>query len=249
MTVVITRPQHQAENLAALIRSRGGECIVFPAIKITFLQNASELHKLGDFDYVIFLSANAVKSIAPLWPKNSSARVIAQGPGTALAVEKNNIEVHAAPALYSAEGILQIAELQQLHGKSVLICCGASSDSAPLLRGELMKRGASDVQEWVCYRGDMPHYSQSEIERVCQRRIRCVISTSLQGLKNLCEIFSVNQVTLAWLKQTPLLVISAKMKEYALRHNFQMVTLASNASDMAVMAEIEKLSSEGDKPL
>jgi uroporphyrinogen-III synthase len=245
MTVVITRPKHQAENLATLIKNLGFECILFPAIEITFLQNTPPLKemmfKLGSFDYVIFLSANAVHPIATLWPKNKSPRVIALGPGTTSALEKNSIEIHAQPEQFSSEGVLGIAELEKLNGKAVLICCGHSSAGASLLRREFKKRGASIVEELVCYRSDVPCYSESEVKQLCQLPVQCMISTSLQGLKNLYEIFSVNETCLAWLQKTPLIVISLKMKEYAASHDFRIVTLASNASDSAVMAEIEKL--------
>src|SRR5687768_14283232 len=61
--VVITRPAHQSDTLAALIRERGGRPILFPVIEIRDVEDTAALDaiigRLDDFDLAIFVSANA----------------------------------------------------------------------------------------------------------------------------------------------------------------------------------------------
>jgi uroporphyrinogen-III synthase len=62
--VLVTRPAHQADRLARLIISHGGEPIRFPTVEILDPRDRAALFalidRLHEFDMAIFISANAV---------------------------------------------------------------------------------------------------------------------------------------------------------------------------------------------
>ncbi|MGZ5058681.1 MAG: uroporphyrinogen-III synthase, partial [Methylobacter sp.] len=62
--VLVTRPEHQAENLSRLIEERGGVAVRFPALAIIPQDDVggirSTLANPDKFEWIIFISANAV---------------------------------------------------------------------------------------------------------------------------------------------------------------------------------------------
>src|SRR5574340_1570226 len=62
--IVITRPAHQAQPLADLIRAAGGNPILFPVLEILDAADLRPLNalidRLDEFDLAIFISPNAV---------------------------------------------------------------------------------------------------------------------------------------------------------------------------------------------
>src|SRR4051794_455096 len=83
--VVITRPPRQAAAFAQRLALLGGEPILGPAMWIAppldYRPVVAALANLGEFDYALFVSANAAEAIIarePRWPSGLIA--IAVGP-------------------------------------------------------------------------------------------------------------------------------------------------------------------------
>ena len=90
-SIVITRPARQAAGLAQQIAVLGGKPVMFPAIVILPPADRSALDRaqrdLAQYDYAIFVSANAVEygiGDPASWPAHLVA--LAPGPGTATAL-------------------------------------------------------------------------------------------------------------------------------------------------------------------
>lgn len=234
LTILITRPQHQATALCKLITHAGGNAIALPTIAIESLTNQPNFqyisNKINAYDIAIFVSANAVHSMMSYWPASFTSPVVAIGPGTAAALTAHHIAIHAIPQHFSSEGILNLPLLQQVQHKRIVIFCG--ENSRPFLRETLIKRGAV-VDEAACYRRYSPVIHEEKRQWLIQQPINYIVSTSQESLKNLHLLF---QNSSEWLYQIPLLVISPPMALLAQQLGFrQPVIIADDATDGAIV--------------
>ncbi|MBN1628394.1 MAG: uroporphyrinogen-III synthase [Thermoleophilia bacterium] len=115
--IVNTRSLDQAPELDDLLYGRGAIPLSYPCIEIAPPPDTTSLDLAvrglldGDFDWLVFTSANAVRSVADACARVSGAlpgctgtQVAAIGPGTARAVWVHlGLEVDAQPATYTAE--------------------------------------------------------------------------------------------------------------------------------------------------
>src|SRR5436190_22852522 len=96
LTVMVTRPKPQGEELCKQISAQGGKAIFFPTIEILPLVNAKfrrDMTELDQYDIVVFVSRHAVfhsiTIINSLWPAfPPHLQVMAIGESTADALTK-----------------------------------------------------------------------------------------------------------------------------------------------------------------
>ncbi len=231
LSILITRPKHQAESLSLMLKKLGAKTLLFPTLLIKPLHETPEiqtfLKKITHYNFAIFVSANA---IIPL-PAIDSLKIIAIGPGTANALKKNNIHVDFIPNLYNSEGILALPALQNIKNKSIAIFCG--ENSKPLLKDNLIQRGAT-VDEIVCYRRECPTITNNELKSLRSKPINLIITTSKESLQNLTKVFPLSSDQ--WIYKKHLLVISESMAELAHEMGFvSKVIIAKNATDQAIV--------------
>jgi uroporphyrinogen-III synthase len=148
--VLVTRPEQQATPLCRLLAAEGAACIRFPALEIKPLtlergpQWRAQLARLGSlerFDWIVFMSANAVRFGAPLLEEKRDLKLAAVGPATARALNQAGYRVAVVPAEgFDSEGLLADARLQSLEGRRVLLVKG--SGGRELLAATLTQRGA-----------------------------------------------------------------------------------------------------------
>ncbi|MEE9452712.1 MAG: uroporphyrinogen-III synthase, partial [Gammaproteobacteria bacterium] len=75
LTVMVTRPQHQAEKLCQMISEQGAKVVRFPALAIEQVDYPSHDKIMAAFnavEIVIFISANAVFYGMSLWQRHHS---------------------------------------------------------------------------------------------------------------------------------------------------------------------------------
>lgn len=241
LSILVTRPAHQAQPLCKLIENYGGTAHLFPTITIkaphdhnTFTQI---VRQIDSFDIAIFVSQNAVNATLPLWPRQStsSLAIIAIGPGTQATLQKNNFQVNCIPTHFSSEGLLALPELQTVNNKSIVIFSG--ENTRPFLKGELQQRGAT-VTQAIGYRRECPHVSDTELRSQLSHSFNFIVSTSQESLHNFITLFSKWP---AWLYQQRLLVINDTMEKLARSHGFTRTPLvANNASDQAIINALAK---------
>ena len=143
LTVVVTRPAHQSAALGAELKALGAQVIEFPAIRIEPVQvDPATVPAPDDFDWVIYVSANAVTHATGALPTPGRARVAAIGPATARALAAAGIRVDALPRRGAdTEGLLALPGFAAPRGLRVLILRGAGGRE--WLREELERRGAA----------------------------------------------------------------------------------------------------------
>lgn len=128
LSIVVTRAEHQARQLAEPLRTLGAHVILLPMISIAPPTDAGPLNRaiesINDYDWILFTSINAVRAVAPRAGARPAARVGVVGAGTHAWVEKLGWGVDVVPKDFTAEGLLDALEGFELKGQRVLIPSG-----------------------------------------------------------------------------------------------------------------------------
>lgn len=144
LTVVVTRPEHQAARFTDLAVTRGAGAVALPALAIDFVALDADARAAlapDAHDWAIYTSANAVEAAARSLPAPGRCRVAAVGRATARALAAKGIRVDAVPAERAdSEGLLALPAFADVRGLRVLVLRGVGGRE--LLRDELAKRGA-----------------------------------------------------------------------------------------------------------
>ncbi len=158
--VLITRPRHQAAQLERALRDQGADVRIQPAIEIADPEDWTEvdavLHRLQEFDGLVFSSANGVeKLLGRLLALEYDTRALgslqlaAIGPGTAAALGRFHLRADVVPTdEYRAEGLVERLR-EQAAGKRFLLA-RASRGRETLAAG--LRAAGADVEQVVVYR-------------------------------------------------------------------------------------------------
>jgi uroporphyrinogen-III synthase len=218
--IVVTRPAGQSERLASLVAAAGGTPIVFPLIDIRPASDVTvardHLRRIGEYDLVVFVSANAVEHGSALLPPgavlSSAPCIAAVGVGTARALKARGVSRVLVPAeRYDSEGLLALPQLTDMAGKRVLIVRGVGGRE--LLAETLTARGAC-VEYAECYER-MPPSGSAELLMAAWRAhaLHAITITSSEGLRQLHGLLS--EEGRGYLRATPLFVTHERMRETA----------------------------------
>ena len=245
VTVLVTRPAHQAEKLCHLIEDQGGTALRFPVIEIAEPRDSDKLNtvigQLNEYNIAIFISPNAVERAYRLvmdhggWP--DKLKIAAVGKGSAKALEKKGMVVDFFPdQQFNSEALLAMEDMQSVSGKRIVIFRGEGGRE--LLADTLRSRGAR-VDYAECYRRVKPDTDASELKKhLSSHAIDVITVTSDEGLQNLYDM--VDSSVRPTLLHLPLVVVSERTKKLSQALGFQVPAMvAKNASDdMLVQALI-----------
>lgn len=248
VTVLVTRPAHQADNLCRLIEASGGQVLRFPVLAIAETSDPdaldSLLRRLDQFKIAVFISANAVdfalnrlQVLRTPWPK--SLRTVAVGKASAKALNRFGLSVDLTPSTtFNTEGLLEEPELQSVAGKKIVIFRGEGGRE--LLAQTLAERGA-EIEYAQCYRrlSAAPDQTRRDalLSRWARGEVDVVTVTSNETLRNLFEMLG--GLGQKWLQQTPLIGISERIRVVAKELGFsQIPRVAALADDNAMVAEL-----------
>ncbi len=205
--VAITRPAGQAEEAGKLIEEKGGKPYYIPAIEIKGLSNFASIKKFItelvelQVDYVIFMSTNGIKylfSAAEELKQTSELKeglaatfVIAVGPRTADALEKDyGVQVSLVPSKYSSEGLIECFGEGEVEGKKIRI--PRTSNATPMLTDKLREMGA-DVEEIYVYESGLPvdeKLKDKFYKDLTSGRIDAIVFGSGLSAKNIFKMLS-----------------------------------------------------------
>lgn len=244
MTVLVTRPQHQAEHLCKMITAQGGHVLRLPTVAIEPLLSAEDCHAittLAQYDIAVFVSANAVSYSLPLmqrqWPDHVLACAV--GNATAKALRMSGVAQICMPeSQFNSEALLQLSVLQQVKDRKIMLFRGEGGRK--YLAIELRKRGAY-VREIICYRRTLPQVDQHYCQSLWQdQQIDVIVCTSVTGMQNLFILLgSAGQ---AWLQHARWSVISERMLSVAQTLGIiKKPSLASLASDEAIIQTLKEI--------
>lgn len=237
LSVLITRPQAQAQILSDLIAEQGGVAIRFPVIIIKQVDLPSSADSdLSDAAMIIFVSRNAVNhfmaSLSYELPKTIS--LVAVGKGTADAMHQHGLKVDLQPMQTAgSEGLLAMPELTQVAAKKIVIVRGKGGRE--LLADTLIARGAT-----ISYIEVYERCIATVNEEQCDAALLAdaIVCTSVAGVSNLKQLLLKDSETVM-LK--PLIVLSERIKKHALSLGFKQVEVSADASDQAIMQRLMEM--------
>ena len=191
--IVITRRREQAGGLREALRRRGATVVELPTIALapprSWQPLDRALHRLADYDWLVFTSANGVDFFFSRLRKLGKDRralkgtpVAAIGPATAAALRKRGVRVALVPNEYRAEGLLRALKMERWRGKRVLLA--RAERAREVLPRELRRRGAR-VDVVAAYRTVLPPRSHEKAARIFgRRRPDAITFTSSSTVRN-----------------------------------------------------------------
>jgi uroporphyrinogen-III synthase len=249
MGIVVTRPTHQAQHLAQLIASAGGEAILFPVLEILDAGDLRPLNaliaRLDEFDVAIFISPNAVsKALNLIRAQRQLPRdlvIAAIGKGSKKELEDRGIKQVVAPEKqFDSEGLLALPQFQDMHGKRVIIFRGEGGRE--FLGDTLISRGAT-LEYAECYRRARPVMDTAPLlHRWARGEIHAVTATSGESLHNLFDLLG--KPGQQWLKTTPLFVSHERIAQTAQGMGLTL-TIATAPGDEGLITGLIKWAKRG----
>lgn len=244
VTVLVTRPAHQAGPLCDLLRQAGATALPFPAIAIVDPSDPAAfegaLARLEEYDLAIFISPNAARRTANLlharrpWP--SGVTIAAIGRGTARELGRCGLPPQICPRQsFNSEGLLALPEMQRVAGQRILIFRGEGGRE---LLGDTLRARGAEVCYVETYRRARPQGDVAELLRHWARSgVDVVTVSSSAGLHNLFDM--VGSLGQQWLRQAQLVTLSERTAAAAAELGFRHPALvAGEAADEATVQAI-----------
>jgi uroporphyrinogen-III synthase len=244
--VLVTRPKNQAEVLCRLLEQAGCLSMRLPVIEIEALQQSKNtffLDKVAGYDWLVFVSVNAVKFSLAVWPQAQQIvckqNIAAVGLATAQAIEAVGVDVDVIPESgFNSEALLVALSEQQVSGQKILIVRGQGGRE--WLADRLRFLGA-EVDYWEVYRRIKPPIShQVMIGLEIGSKVDIVTITSTEALDNLLAMVDddINRV----LKLKPLIVISERIRKKALGLGFKHVVVTQTPAPKDIVVAVKSIS-------
>lgn len=192
--VLVTRAREQASALCQRLAELGAQPVEFPAIRIEPLEDFapldSVLGRLGEFDWLIFTSANGVRAVFERLAaigRDARAfgqvRVAAIGPATAAALAERGIRADFVPRAYTSQAIGSELAPRLQSGQRVLLL---RADIAPDLLAEELTKPNVSVENLPAYRTIPDLENLDEVRTLlADGQIDIVTFTSSSTVRNL----------------------------------------------------------------
>jgi uroporphyrinogen-III synthase len=239
LSILVTRPKHQADELCHLIEQHGWRAIRFPTLEIVGINTPliqQQLKSIDQYDWLIFISANAVNfalmandgKIDNLLERS----IAAVGIATEKELIKAGLTVSLTPeTMFNSEGLLKTEQMTQVKGLSCLIIRGKGGQET--LASGLCERGAK-VDYLEVYSREMPVTDNSGlIKSIQQQSLDAITITSGDALNNLLQMIDEKHHKLLFSIQ--LIVISGRIKKMAKTIGFKYITVAEKAGNSAMI--------------
>jgi uroporphyrinogen-III synthase len=243
LTVLVTRPVHQADNFVDLVEEAGGHALRFPVIEIQPLELQEADRELLQqlTDCLIFISANAVHigvaELSRLVPgKLPVTRVMAIGQATARALLEHGITPDLVPpSPYNSEALLAMPEMQDVRGRRYTIIKGKGGRE--YLNEQLQARGGI-VRTVDVYTRVRSRENNDILQQLLLYEDVVVAITSVKGLHYLFEMASAEQG--AWLKKHARFLVPGNRVADAVHdcHIKHAPIVAENATDEAMIRRL-----------
>jgi len=253
--ILVTRPREQAAELVRRIEATGAEPIEAPMIRIAPPDDYGPLDdacaRVGDFDWIVFSSANAVETFLDrllAGPQDLRAlhgvKLCAVGPTTGERLAAYGLKVDLTPSEYRAEAMLR-ALLEHRPGGSdtvrgLRVLLPRADIGREVLADELRKHGA-DVTEVVAYRTivtEPEREGEPDIYRMLlEKHIDVVTFTSASAVRNFVRVLGAEPAA-DLLRTTVVASIGPVTAEAAMQSNIHTTVMPSQYTIPALVDAI-----------
>ncbi|SEQ29828.1 uroporphyrinogen-III synthase [Ectothiorhodospira magna] len=246
ITVMVTRPAHQAAPFCRMVEAAGGQALRFPVLAIGDPSDVDGLDalidRLDEFHLAVFVSPNAVErtmhriQARRTLPPTLQLATVGIKSAQALARFGHQVDI-CPPNRFDSEALLETPELQDVRGWNVVIFRG--NGGRELLGATLTARGAR-VTFAETYRRGIPDADTGQLLHQWSRGdIHVITITSAEGLRNLYAM--VGQAGRLWLRDTPLVVGCGRMLDTARELGFtRTAVVADDPSDESMLVAVQK---------
>jgi uroporphyrinogen III methyltransferase/synthase len=209
-TILVTRPEPQANDLASRLQSLGANVLRQPAIEIgpprDWAPVDQAINRLSDFNWLVFSSSNGVEhffnrllALGHDGRRLAGASLAAIGPGTAAALARFHLKADLQPDTYRAEALAE-SLAPDARGKNFLLL--RASRGREVL-AELLTAAGAVVEQVVVYESrDVPTANDDIAHELAAGTIDITTVTSSAIAHGLVRLFGDN------LRKTRLAAIS-----------------------------------------
>ncbi|WKX26799.1 uroporphyrinogen-III synthase [Tatumella ptyseos] len=241
MTILVTRPSPEGQQLVERLRLTGRQAWHLPLIDFLPGRQLSEccsfLSTLNSGDLVISVSARALNYIGPFlqaanktWP--TTVHYLAIGKSSALALHHYCQQVVEFPEISLSEHLLDHPLLDNITGKNCVILRG--NNGREHLGETLHSRGAN-VTYFECYqRVTLNYHGAEQAFRWRQKGISTIIVTSGEMLNLLYELIPALDRN-EWLLHCRLVVVSKRLATLATEFGWRDIIVADGADNDALL--------------
>ena len=243
--IVVTRSLEQSRELLARLEGMGATVLLFPAVSFSEPSDTAELDRvirsLGEFDWILFTSANAVRFFARRCRKQGiepgqegNYRCAAVGPATASAVAAEGF-----PVDHVAQEFLGVALARELSdaiaGKKVVL---PRSERARRDLPEALKAAGAAVTEVVAYHtGGVGVVAPEVMQAIREVRVDVISFFSPSAIENMraelgMELLSRLSATAALAAVGP--VTAAALRDAGLRVAIEAPLATAESMAMAI---------------
>ncbi|HEX5471799.1 MAG TPA: uroporphyrinogen-III C-methyltransferase [Lacipirellulaceae bacterium] len=239
-TVLVTRPEHQSDDLAARLRNLGANVLRQPAIEIgppnDWAAVDRVIGRLADFDWLVFSSSNGVDyflgrllTLGRDMRYLDNVRLAAIGPATVAALAQFHLKADVQPDMYRAE-VLAEALIPQVRDKRVLL---ARASRGREVLAEMLAAAGAMVEQVVVYESrDVTTPNEDVAHALAEGRIDYTTVTSSAIARSLVNLFGDH------LRKTHLAAISPLTASILSNHGFSPAIVAKTFTTDGVVDAI-----------
>lgn len=196
-TVLVTRPEHQSDELAARLGRLGANVLRQPAIEIAepsdWTAVDAAITRLAEFDWLVFSSCNGVEYfLGRLLVLGcdlrglGSVRLAAIGPATVAALVAFHLKADVQPDSYRAEALAE-ALAKHVRGKKVLL---ARASRGREVLAEMLTAAGAIVEQVVVYESrDVASPDPAIAQALADGKVTYTTVTSSAIARSLVQLF------------------------------------------------------------
>jgi uroporphyrinogen III methyltransferase / synthase len=243
--IVVTRAPEQAGELIRELEQMGAEVLILPTVSFAPPSDCqpldSALRAIGEFDWILLTSQNAVRFLAQrfrelkLDVKSLQSRkpsVAAVGPATAQVASEAGFQVDYTAKVRSGENLAQELHASLRNGRVLLPRSDRADDRLP----NLLRDAGARVTEVIAYRTAVPKTLDTRIvDRVQRDEVDAIVFASPSAYHNLSDVIGGEQ--LAELSARVDFAAIGPTTARALRDGGVRVAIEANESSAAGLAD------------
>jgi uroporphyrinogen III methyltransferase/synthase len=243
--IVVTRAPEQAGELIRELEQMGAEVLILPTVCFAppsdWQPLDSALRAIGEFDWILLTSQNAVRFLAQRCrelkldvksPQSRKPSVAAVGPATAQAASEAGFQVDYTAKVRSGENLAQELHASLRNGRVLLPRSDRADDRLP----NLLQNAGARVTEVIAYRTAVPKTLDTRIvDRVQRDEVDAIVFASPSAYHNLSDVIGGEQ--LAELSARVDFAAIGPTTARALRDGGVRVAIEANESSAAGLAD------------